>query len=205
MKPDRPADRMMVCLKMALDHARARVLAVLAFHDGPGGASPSAATLADGASMTRSAVFKHLAALESLGVLIRRKGKTTNSYAINYAWPAATLSPSAGQSTQCPLQGDSEPGERGEAGRQTVPFSASRLSPSAGQEPEEPETNLRARATPGDNSASRDDAVLLAHYQKSLGKLERDGEAEHPHAARVRARIAELTAKVTGTTGNDDE
>ena len=78
-----------------LTHREARVLAVLAFHDGPAGAFPSVAALASESGMHRSRVFETLAELEAKGRLVRHAGRgrgrgwgrASSRYTIRYNVP----------------------------------------------------------------------------------------------------------------------
>ena len=139
MKPDRPADRMMAVLAMPLSHRQARVLTVLAFHDGSGGANPSLARIAREAGLKhRARAAETVAELEKLGVLTRRRGKHANTYEINYAW-CPHCPPNADSETaapQCPLKPDSV-GDA--AARHSVRDSRATVSANPGHEPEEPE------------------------------------------------------------------
>ena len=139
MKPDRPADRMMVVLAMSLFHRQARVLAVLAFHDGPGGASPSLARIAREAGLKhRARVAETVAELEDIGVLKRRRGKHANTYEVDYEWRPqcpgeADTEPAA---PQCP--GETDTGEGPPEGH-SVQVRRYTVSGPPGHEPEEPE------------------------------------------------------------------
>ena len=88
MKPERPADRMMLVLACPwLDHARARVVAVVAFHDGSGGAVLGLRRIA------REAGLGHMRNAANLLKAARRDGaidwtagtgKAPNTYRIDY-------------------------------------------------------------------------------------------------------------------------
>ena len=139
MKPERPADRMMAVLAMPLSHRQARVLAVLAFHDGPGGASPALARIAREAGLKhRARAAETVAELEGLGVLTRRRGKHANTYEVDYEWhPQCPRKPDTEPAApQCPRKPDSV-GDG--APRHSVRDSRSTVSAKAGHEPEEPE------------------------------------------------------------------
>ena len=71
-----------------LTHREARVLACIAYHDGPGGAFPSLDTLAEEAGMLRGRVAETIAALGRKGRLVRNPGKGRG--AERAASPAAT-------------------------------------------------------------------------------------------------------------------
>ena len=86
----------MACLGMAdLSHREARVLAVLAYHDGPGGCSPSLDRIAAECGMLRGRVAETLAALCVKGRLERTpgrskgrgKGREPNRYRVDYKVP----------------------------------------------------------------------------------------------------------------------
>ena len=80
-----PGDRMMDVLRASsLTPMERIILAVLAYHDGPGGCYPAAATIADEAGIKRSSVFEYLNGLENKDVLVRQKWKSTNRYTIKY-------------------------------------------------------------------------------------------------------------------------
>ena len=75
VKSDLPGERMMAVLAMPLSHRQARVLAVIANHDGPGGARPSLASIAREAGLKhRARAAEAVAELEELGVLKRQRG-----------------------------------------------------------------------------------------------------------------------------------
>ncbi len=137
----------MAVLAMPLSHRQARVLAVIANHDGPGGARPSLARIAREAGLKhRARAAETVAELEGLGVLKRRRGKHANTYEIIYAWRP-----------QCPGKPDSEtvapdcPGKPDGVGdaptHHSVRDSRATVSANPGHEPEEPEGT--APAPPG--------------------------------------------------------
>lgn len=88
MKPERPADRMMAVLAMSgLSATERLVLGAIAFHDGPGGARPTAATLGtECGGMAASTVRGHIAKMVARGVLTKKKGQRGDSYSIAYEW-----------------------------------------------------------------------------------------------------------------------
>ena len=63
------------------------VLAALAYHDGPGGARPTAERIASLAGMSRSGVFVALAALERAGWIRRRQWRGASRYTVAYGEP----------------------------------------------------------------------------------------------------------------------
>ena len=105
---DRPADRMMQVLAMAdLFHREARVLAAIAFHDGPGGAWVSDETLAREAGLNhRQAAAEVRKALRTKGRLTWKTGKTVNLYTVHYDCPAH---PDTENGSHCPDKPNSEP------------------------------------------------------------------------------------------------
>ena len=89
-KPERPADRMMVVLACPwLDHAQARVVAVVAFHDGSGGARLGLRRIAREAGFgdAKRNVENLLKAARAASAIDWQAGtgKAPNSYAVHYA------------------------------------------------------------------------------------------------------------------------
>ena len=89
-KPERPADRMMVVLACPwLDHAQARVVAVVAFHDGSGGARLGLRRIAREAGFgdAKRNVENLLKAAREAGAIDWQAGtgKAPNSYTVPYA------------------------------------------------------------------------------------------------------------------------
>ena len=87
---------MLACLSMRdLTHREARVLACVAYHDGPGGAFPSLERIAEEAGMLRGRVVETLATLRRKGRLKstpgkgkgRGKGREPSRYEVNYGDP----------------------------------------------------------------------------------------------------------------------
>ena len=88
MRSEPPADRMMDALGATdLTPMERIVFAAIAYHDGPGGARPSAGKLALKLQISRGAVFAYIKALERKGRLKRRRGKHANHYDLSYARP----------------------------------------------------------------------------------------------------------------------
>ena len=88
-KPERPADRMMVAIACPwLDHAQARVVAVVAFHDGSGGARLGLRRIAREAGFgdAKRNVENLLKAAREAGAIDWQAGtgKAPNSYAVHY-------------------------------------------------------------------------------------------------------------------------
>ena len=84
-KPERPGDRMNAVISMTdLTPTERLLLSALAFHDGPGGAHPSAASLAERFGISRDSVFGHLKRIVAKGRLTRLRGKHANTYEIAY-------------------------------------------------------------------------------------------------------------------------
>lgn len=80
-----------------LTHAVARVVAVIAWHDGPGGAFPTVATIgARAGAMPDTTVRNHTREARRLGVLKVCKGQRGSRYVIDYAWRSDR--PNSGQS-----------------------------------------------------------------------------------------------------------
>ena len=88
MKPDHSGERMAAVLAMkGLPHAVARVVATIAWHDGPGGAFPTVATIgARAGGMPDTTVRNHTREARRLGVLKVHKGQRGSRYVIDYAW-----------------------------------------------------------------------------------------------------------------------
>lgn len=88
MKPDRPAERMMAVNAMAgLTPTERSVLVAIAYHDGPGGAHPTAATLGkECGGLAGRTVRGHIAKMVERGVLTKHKGRRGDHYSINYEW-----------------------------------------------------------------------------------------------------------------------
>ena len=87
-KPKHSGERMAAALRIPdLTHAEARVLAMIAFHDGPPfGAIPSAARIGfECGGMGESTVRKHIAAMVRKGYLVAIKRQRTSRYMVNYA------------------------------------------------------------------------------------------------------------------------
>ena len=82
------ADRMMACFRMADLHPREQIiLAIIAFHDGPGGAWPSLAKLAGEAKIARSTVADVVKSLKRKGRILVTRGRSTNRYRVAYFEP----------------------------------------------------------------------------------------------------------------------
>ena len=82
------ADRMMACFRMADLHPREQIiLAIIAFHDGPGGAWPSLAKLAGEAKIARSTVADVVKSLKPKGRILVTRGRSTNRYRVAYDEP----------------------------------------------------------------------------------------------------------------------
>ena len=78
---------MAVLAMEGLPHAVARVVAVIAWHDGPGGAFPTVAKIgARAGGMPDTTVRNHTREARRLGVLEVRKGQRGSRYVIDYAW-----------------------------------------------------------------------------------------------------------------------
>lgn len=171
MKPDLPGERMMAVLAMPLSHRQARVLAVIANHDGPGGARPSLARIAREAGLKhRARAAETVAELENLGVLERQRGKHANTYKVIYAWrPQCPGTPDSETATpQCPVKPDSV----GDAPiRHSVRDSRTTVSAFPGHEPEEPEGT--APAPPGRGAVPSPDP-------STESVAARDGEPTEP-------------------------
>ena len=88
-KPDRVGDRMLRCLAMpGLTGNEARVLAALAWHDGPGGSWPADDTIAEESGVRyRGSVFAARQGLKRKGRLDWTHGEHTNAYKIAYGKP----------------------------------------------------------------------------------------------------------------------
>ena len=88
-KPNKVADRIMRVLALpGLTGNEVRVLAALAFHDGPGGAWPSDDTIAQESGVRlRGAVFAARKSLQEKGRLRWEHGRHTNHYRIAYGEP----------------------------------------------------------------------------------------------------------------------
>ena len=84
----KPGNRMMAVLAMpGLSHAQARILAVIAFHDGPGGAHPTADTIGrEAGGITSRTAREHIAKMVERGVLTKRKGQRGDHYSPDYDW-----------------------------------------------------------------------------------------------------------------------
>ena len=84
-----PADRMLRCLGMTdLTPSEKLVLTVVAYHDGPNGAYPSFATIADHLNIHRSSVAQYIKQIEGKGRLIhQRRRRATSIYEIFYDIP----------------------------------------------------------------------------------------------------------------------
>ena len=83
-----PAERMLRCLGMSgVTPTERIVLAVLAYHDGPGGARPAAERIGELARISRSRVFEVLGDLESKGRIRRKQWRGANRYTIAYGAP----------------------------------------------------------------------------------------------------------------------
>ena len=88
MDYSKPGDRMLACFGMRDLHPREQiVLAIVAFHDGAGGAWPSLQTIADKAGISRSWSSETIGELERKGRLERRKAQRTNNYHVCYCAP----------------------------------------------------------------------------------------------------------------------
>ena len=84
MIPAPPGERMLRALAIKGIPAGAKVvLAVLAYHDGPGGCFPSAETIAAEAGMSRRNVFAHMNTLEKRGLVLRLHQRHSNRYVLN--------------------------------------------------------------------------------------------------------------------------
>ena len=95
VKPDKPGDRMRAALILpGATYAQRNILALLAFHDGPGGCSPRTSTLARDLRVARSTIFEHYSALEGMDILYRQQRRGASRYKLNWA---AILSGNPGQ------------------------------------------------------------------------------------------------------------
>ena len=84
----RVGDRMLVCLGMpGLTATERAVLAVIAYHDGNGGARPAAKRIAELAGTSRAQAFAHIGELERKGRLRRSKWRGANRYDVAYGDP----------------------------------------------------------------------------------------------------------------------
>ena len=87
------SERMMACFRMAdLTPREQIVLAIIAYHDGDGGAWPSLAKLASQAKIARSTVADVVRSLRAKGRIRVTRGRTTNRYTVAYDAPFETLS-----------------------------------------------------------------------------------------------------------------
>ena len=87
-KPAKPHERMLVCLGMeGLTQTERIVLAVIAYHDGNGGAWPKAQTIGDLARISRSRAFAVLKELGRKGRVVRKQWRGANRYRIAYCAP----------------------------------------------------------------------------------------------------------------------
>ena len=87
-RPPAIGERMMSCFRMPGLTAREKiVLAIISFHDGPGGAWPSYQRIADEARCSRSVVGEAIRKLRLKGRLRIVKGRTTNRYVVAYHEP----------------------------------------------------------------------------------------------------------------------
>ena len=87
-------DRMLYCLGMpGLTHAERNVLAVIAWHDGPGHAHPSIQMIADHCGMKRSTANDHIQALRKKGRLSMKKTARANVYTVEYFTPCCQENP----------------------------------------------------------------------------------------------------------------
>ena len=83
-----PGDRMLPVMAMSdLTPTEKNLLAVLAWHDGPGGCFPSIDTLADSTNANRYQVSDHIKSLEDKGRIRRQRWRSTNRYTIFYDNP----------------------------------------------------------------------------------------------------------------------
>ena len=118
-QPDnRVGERMLAVLRMNdLTPAQSRVLGVIAYHDGPGGAWPSFKTIAGILALSRSWVSELVGQLEETGRLTRKKTQRTNRYTVHYENPAvrenmtAEIVDNSDKSESC-RQGDPTPAVR---------------------------------------------------------------------------------------------
>lgn len=86
MKPEHVGDRLMAVLAWDAPAPERIVLAAIAYHDGPGGAHPTAETIGARVSMSERNVRRRIASAMAKGMLTKRKGQRGDHYAINYAW-----------------------------------------------------------------------------------------------------------------------
>ena len=117
MKPDRPAERMMAVNAMAgLTATERSVLVAIAYHDGPGGAHPTAATLGkECGGLAGRTVRGHIAKMVERGVLTKHKGQRGDRYSINYDWcldrPATGQSKNLRRGAQTGRKSDARPAD----------------------------------------------------------------------------------------------
>ena len=190
MKPDRPGERMMAVLAMTgLTPTERLVLGALAFHDGPGGAHPTAATLGkECGGLAERTVRGHVAKMVERGVLTKHKGQRGDRYSINYEWrldrPATGQSENLRRGAQTGRKPDARPaGDRpvnrkepeGTApappGRGAVPSPTPDIEPVAAREGEPTEPDAEAppwRFAIGANDRRRD--ALTRRKKASKGK-----------------------------------
>ena len=117
MKLDHSGERMMAVLAMAgLTPTERLVLGAIAFHDGPGGAHPTAATLGkECGGLAGRTVRGHIAKMVERGVLTKHKGRRGDRYSINYEWrfdrPATGQSENLRRGVQTGRKPDARPAE----------------------------------------------------------------------------------------------
>ena len=98
----KPGDRMLECFGMRDLHPREQtVLAIIAFHDGAGGAWPSLQTIADRAGISRSWTSDIVGEMVRNGRLRRRKGQRTNVFHICYCAPFCCQEDPDGRNRPC--------------------------------------------------------------------------------------------------------
>ena len=108
----KPGDRMLACFGMPELHPREQiVLAIIAFHDGAGGAWPSLRTIADKAGISRSWTSEIVGEVERKGRLRRRKAQRTNVYHVCYCTPFCCQEDLDGRNRLC-CQEDPTPAVR---------------------------------------------------------------------------------------------
>ena len=84
-KPETVGDRMLWANGLRFLHPNERaILVALAYHDGPGGAFPSAELIATETGISRSAVWKAIAGLIDQGMVARKRRQTSNIYILSY-------------------------------------------------------------------------------------------------------------------------
>ena len=90
-KPDLIGERMLWANRLWFLNPNERtVLVAVAYSDGPGGAYPSAETLARQTGISRTAVWKALTGLIDRGILSRKRHQRSNFYTVDYDFTVPT-------------------------------------------------------------------------------------------------------------------